>query len=236
MPETVPPGISRAAALAQLGGWLTGTLGAIQIDGGKLPDRFRAGWGLTTVIEGAPTRLRLLIDPRFPWSKPRVALVDPPPFPSYPHVEEDGLICVLAEVDEADPRNPLGTAKAVLAGAVNVLEKGLTGANVEDFRSEFQSYWAPSTKGAICSIVDPCEPSCTIKVWDGKKLLLAAENDADLRNWLANRFDKKSVADISIARVLTRKQPFRYPPVSDAASQLAPDSNQAAASFGAVEP
>jgi hypothetical protein len=78
----------------------------------------------------------------------------------------------------------------------------MTRANVEDFRTEFQSYWWPGTKGIVCSIIDPCEASRTIKVWDSKKCILAAENSADLRNWLGNRLDKNSVAQISIANGL----------------------------------
>lgn len=201
MPDHGPPGISRAAALAKLCGWLTGTLGAMPIAADGLPEGFSEGWELATTVEGAAVRLHLLVDARFPWSKPRVALIDPPPFPSYPHVEEDGLICVLAEIDEVDPHNPVGTAKVVLAGAEEVLVKGMTGANIEDFRTEFQSYWVPGTKGVVRSIVYPCEPSRTIKVWDGK-ILLAAEDARDLRNWLSNQVDKKKVAEVRIANGL----------------------------------
>lgn len=233
MPDYLPPGICRAAAVVKLRGWLTGTLGAVPIAAGRLPEAFSEGWELATTVEGATVRLRVLIDTRFPWSKPRVALVDPPPSPSYPHVEKDGLICVFAEVDEADPRNPVGTAKAVLAGAEDVLVKGMTGANIEDFRTEFQSYWVPGAKGVVRSIIDPCEPTRIIKVWDGKKILLAAEDAKGLRNWLCNCADKKSVADISIMNGLLVWLPQ---PMLPAEYPVKPDDVLAlAASVGAAD-
>jgi hypothetical protein len=54
MPDDVSPGISRAAAVEQLGGWLTGTLGAKPVGANKLQRPFTEGWELAVDLEGAP--------------------------------------------------------------------------------------------------------------------------------------------------------------------------------------
>jgi hypothetical protein len=67
----------------------------------------RCGWRLDVAICDRPTALDLVIDSRFPRSRPRVALAEPPAFPSYPHVEEDGRLCILEDSDELDHSRPI---------------------------------------------------------------------------------------------------------------------------------
>jgi hypothetical protein len=150
------------------------------------------GWRIDIDIAGAAVALDLTIDRRFPRSRPNIALADPPPFPSYPHVEEDGGICAIEQTDELDPGRPIGIIKAALGGAADVLEKGFSGANLEDFRTEFLSYWNPTASGdAVHSLLDPCGDTRRIKVWLGRSGHYVAEDRAALVAWLANRHGLK---------------------------------------------
>jgi len=198
MADDVPPDDFRADAIKRLGSWLEATLGAAALEPGLVAAGFTHGWQLTLEVSGKAFAFKLLIDEQFPWTAPRMGLCQPSPFPSYPHVEHNGLICVLSHVDECDPHNVLGTATHVLNGAADILAQGLAGTNADDFRTEFLSYWNAGALGRVTSILHPCEPSRAITVWPGKLGLLAAESPTDIRSWLSNRAGKKHVADSSL--------------------------------------
>lgn len=202
MADATPSDEFRAGAVDQLGNWLKATFNAAPLEPPQVPTKFSDGWTLALDLGGTEMALALLIDELFPWTAPRVGLVDPPAFPSYPHVEQDGLICVLSHIDECDPYDFVGTAKHVLAGALDILTQGLAGTNADEFRTEFLSYWNPDAVGRVTSILDPSEPSRAISVWPGKKWLLAADDPKSVRSWLSNRFDKRHVADSVLRRGL----------------------------------
>lgn len=154
------------------------------------------GWRFTAGIAGKEIGLDLVLDDRFPRSRPRIALVEPPPFLSYPHVEEDGAVCSIEAIDELDPDEPLDIIKAALAGAFEILNDGINGRNREDFRREFLSYWGPTATGTkILSLVDPCGPSRRIKAWTGRSGQFVAESRADLSRWLKHRLGAALRAD-----------------------------------------
>lgn len=146
------------------------------------------GWRFQLNVEGQIVDLDLTVDNRFPRSRPRVGFSDPPPFPSYPHVESDGRLCIIEDVDELDHNKPTGIIKAVLTGAAEVLEEGFAGRNEDDFRDEFLSYWDPTAKGpTVYSLADPCGSSRRVKLWSAGKNYFAAEDRRSLNNWLQNR-------------------------------------------------
>ena len=59
--------------------------------------RLTAGGEMTIETVSTVRRLRVLIDAQFPFSLPHFFLVDRPSFLTWPHVERDGLLCLLAE-------------------------------------------------------------------------------------------------------------------------------------------
>jgi hypothetical protein len=183
------------SSLRRLSRWLVANLGATELettDFAHLQDHnFTHGWRFSLPINGESLALDFLIDERFPRSRPRIGLAAPPLFPSYPHVEDDGLVCILSPVDELDPTKPVGIAKHVLAGAANILEQGLGHTNDNDFRAEFVSYWNPTAKGIeVRSLVDPCGPTRRISVWRGKHFYVVANSKKDLLSWVDNAFGK----------------------------------------------
>lgn len=209
------PGARQTEIETKLGKWLAVNVGARPFTEEELK-RYRTkgvqcGWRLEVAICDRPTSLDLVIDERFPRSRPRVALAEPPAFPSYPHVEEDGRLCIVEDIDELDHSEPIAIIKAVLGGAAEILERGMSGTNQGEFQSEFLSYWNPTAKGdAIHSLVDPCGGTRRVKLWRSKAGYFVAEDRAALNACLANRAGKglPRNAECSSALLLWFDQPL----------------------------
>jgi sulfur-carrier protein adenylyltransferase/sulfurtransferase len=197
MAKRAPPAQQRAAAIEAVGDWLTSQLCAKPLsvsDMASWPQRdLICGWNFSNSISDQTIKLAILLDSRFPRSRPIVAWIDPPPFPSIPHVDEDGVLCALTEIDELDPTQPLGIVKNVIGRAGTIIGDGLSGKNQADFQTEFLSYWNPTATGKdVFSIIDPSGPSRKIAVWRGQKFSVLAENPKSLQSWLSKRFQNKS--------------------------------------------
>ena len=190
-----PPGAAQAEIVGKVGKWLAANVGARLLTDNELA-RFKAnnaqcGWRLDVAVGDRLFGLDVVIDERFPRSRPRVALVEPPPFPSFPHVEEDGRLCIIEDSDELDHAQPIAIIKAALGGASAILEHGIAGTNQSEFRSEFLSYWNPRARGAaIRSLVDPCGNTRRIKLWRSQAGYILAEDRASMNAWLSNRAGK----------------------------------------------
>ncbi len=186
----------RAAAIEAIGEWLTGELGAKPLSASKLerwPKRdLVCGWQIFDKILDRTVALSIMLDTRFPKSHPIVAWVNPPAFPSIPHVDEAGVLCTLTEMAELDPARPLGIIKNVIGRAGAIIFDGLSGKNHADFQTEFLSYWNPTATGKdVFSILDPSGPSRKIAIWRGKEWSVIGENSKLLQTWLSNRFRSK---------------------------------------------
>ena len=209
------PGATQSDVETKVGKWLETNTGARPLEEAEL-QRYgtkgaRCGWRLDVEICDHPTALDLVIDSRFPRSRPRVALAEPPAFPSYPHVEEDGRLCIIEDSDELDHSQPIAIVKAVLGGAAKILEHGMAGTNHAEFQSEFLSYWNPTAKGkTIHSLIDPCGGTRRVKLWRSKAGYFVAEDRATLNTWLANRAGKglSRDAECSSALLLWLDQPL----------------------------
>ena len=239
MAKPTPPGIDRVVAVREVGHWLVDKLGAVVLGTAELAPwrskHFEDGWRLHNVATSAgPVTLDLLVDNRFPRSRPRVAWVEAPPFPSLPHVEDDGLFCILSSSDSIDPRDPVALVKRVLGGVAEVLEEGLAGNNEEDFQTEFLSYWNPGADGTqMVSLLDPCSPSRSVTVWRSKRGILVAEGPAAVRAWLQKAYGKKAVASSQLHRGLMLWLPAPLMPAAYPASVS--DLRALAASLSADE-
>lgn len=149
---------------------------------------FKAGWHVPAEFLGTVRNLHLLIDQEFPYSQPRVALVNPPPFLTWPHIEPDGVLCLQPR---ARGHDPVTAAKQVLGEAFELISKNLANPDRQDFRDEFLSYWLhdPRTKGtALLSLLIPRGPSRRVAIWRGRTLYMVAETQDALQSWSQNRF------------------------------------------------
>ena len=62
---------------------------------------------------------------------------------TWPHVESDGILCLLPNMAECDPDDPFAVAENLLHRSVQLVEELIEGSIVErDFREEFLTYWA----------------------------------------------------------------------------------------------
>lgn len=154
---------------------------------------FVAGWRFKVAFSDVDVRrFDVLATAAFPTVPVRTALVDRPPYMTWPHVEHDGILCLLPNMSECDPDNPVEVAINLAARSTRLVSELLEGAIVErDFREEFLTYWAykacPST-GRLISLIDPGSPSRTIYVWAGKGYEIVGDDPAVISAWVRNRW------------------------------------------------
>jgi sulfur-carrier protein adenylyltransferase/sulfurtransferase len=177
---------------------------------------FRIGWQFEGEIGGRPTILNLLLPFDFPYAPPSFGLVPAPKILTYPHVEEDGTLCLLSAGASVDSAQPAEVVRELLSDAVELLEKSYTGENRGDFRDEFLSYWSrASTQPAnhFLSLLRPSPPSRIVRAWPGIKGYTFAENEESLKGWLANLGDKKEFQTFPAGLIWLTKPmlPEQYP-------------------------
>jgi hypothetical protein len=173
MPKT-PSAVAslRERALEEAHRYLTGECGALRLSEAAfardLPGLLAAGWALRLQTSTQERELHVYVDTRFPFSLPKFVLIDRPPFLEWPHIEENGVLCLLDDVRIAKPELPAGVIGTLLADAVRLIRESESGSNQSDFLSEFHSYWdrQPALSGEnVLSLVEPRGPSRFIRVW-----------------------------------------------------------------------
>jgi molybdopterin/thiamine biosynthesis adenylyltransferase len=191
-------GLARAAG--GVGDWLSALGGSAasltQRDLERYPERsFVAGWRVEVEVNGGAHRLDLLLPPGFPWQPPRVALVDPPPFLTWPHVEVDALLCLAPNTLTIDPDDPAGVVAVTLQSARELIGHLLKDDFGPEFRDEFLTYWsfaAHKNGPSIASLVRAAPPTRAIHVWRGSNAYVLGESPEQLRAWLPNVFGGKA--------------------------------------------
>ncbi len=171
------------------------------------------GWRLEVQFSDRQRRLDLLIDKSFPRTPACVILADRPAFLDWPHVEDDGKLCLVPNMVEVDPSNPTGMIANQLGAACALVEDSIAGRTIEDFRREFASYWdwrAQRDGRALRSLVDPHGPSRPVRLWQGKRFRLVAESDAAITHWLSGvgSIGADEIARTSPAIVLRLERPL----------------------------
>jgi hypothetical protein len=203
-------GLSRQEALERIHRWLIGTAAGTRLAAADVPRRFTDAWRVKADVGGDTVHLIVGIDAAYPISLPTVMVVPAPPFPSFPHVEQDGHICTTSPGDRFDRSQAVEIVRYQLERAIDILHQGKIGANDEDFRDEFKNYWTPLTEGRpVLSLIDPCGPSRIIRIRRGAHLTIAGEDDEFIRRWLGNRGKiSVSASTLSNALLLWLPQPM----------------------------
>ena len=171
-----------------------------------------AGWQLVVQTPSGNRRVNVHVDHQFPFSLPHFFLLDKPPFLAWPHIEEDGLLCLRNFSAVAKFRQPADVIGELLRDAYQLICECESGANENDFRTEFYSYWnrGLSTEDEkIRSLLIPCGPSRLVQIWRGKPRSVIGENEAQVLNWLRNfRGDKPQFDSTHPACLLWIKEPM----------------------------
>lgn len=196
MPDVPTLGERQARAIAKLEAFLCKECGAVRLADQEvrlhLDRRFVTGWRFTAQPLDQPRRLDVYVDPVFPFSAPRFLLVDRPPFLTWPHIEEDGLLCLGDETQPVDASKPAEAAGDLLGNvAFPLLRACEVGSNREDFRSEFYSYWNRTvSSGSIVvrSLVAPRGPTRMVRIWRGRQFSVVGETEDQVLAWLRNLF------------------------------------------------
>lgn len=147
------------------------------------------GWRFELPFDGGNRRIDVIIPHGFPSSPARVALVDRPPYMTWPHVEEDGVLCLAPDYATFSVDRPGDGVVWLLHEAATLIASSIKGETDDDFRSEFITYWHRSKRGpatTILSLIEPSPPSRRISVWSDGKRTIIAESDDQLRDWLRN--------------------------------------------------
>ncbi|MGO4212704.1 E2/UBC family protein, partial [Terriglobus sp. YAF25] len=105
-----------------------------------------AGWEFHVQTDLVARRLRVVLDSRFPFSLPNFFLVDRPEFLTWPHIEEDGRLCLRADNKVKRPDHPAEIVGVLLGQAADFLCACENRSNEGDFRTEFYSYWNRSVE------------------------------------------------------------------------------------------
>jgi ThiF family protein/E2/UBC family protein B len=141
----------------------------------------------------------VIVSAGFPSTPARVALVDRPPFLTWPHVEKDGVLCLFPDTTTMSVDDPYDGVASLLSEAFTMVGAAIRGELDGDFRTEFLTYWHHMERGGdrtVLSLLDPGPPSRPVRVWEGVSQTVVAENDEQLRAWLRNAAPKVAASKI----------------------------------------
>lgn len=174
---------------------------------------FTEGWRITLTRDGINQQFHVLIDSRFPFSLPRIALPDAKSFLKIPHVESDGVLCLMTGSEGVALDGVPGVARYLLDKAIDLVQQANQGSLQADFIEELESYWiqAATSDTRFWNLVSAEPASRAIAFWEGKKYVLLAENKEDGARWLAN-FNNSQENEFSLRKtvLLWLSQPL-YP-------------------------
>lgn len=149
---------------------------------------FRLGWQIPVEFsDGIHRTLYVLIDADFPYISVRIALANRFDALTWPHLERDGLLCILPQGAAISNEKPIAVAEYILGQACKLIEDSIHARNIEDFRQEFLSYWnlaVDNTVWKYISLLEPSGPSRQVKVWRGQEIRIVGESKAALDQWL----------------------------------------------------
>jgi molybdopterin/thiamine biosynthesis adenylyltransferase len=173
---------------------------------------FIAGWRFrVSFADGVVRRIDVLATSGFPSVLVRTALVDHPEFLTWPHVESDGILCLLPNMAEVDPDDPGAVSENLFIRSCRLIDELLEGGIVErDFREEFLTYWAYKVHpggGPLYSLLKPMPPSREVCVWQGKGIQVVGEDTESLRRWLRRRFGDETDTAGKAAALLWLDEP-----------------------------
>lgn len=178
--------------------------------------RFVAGWEVFPGLPDSQLYLRLLVSSDFPFSPPRVAVHPAPPVLTWPHLEKDGLLCVLADGAAISGENVEAVARVLLTDAYALVKACLSGAIEEDFEDEFDSYWIQwsATRKRFISLCTPDGPSRWVYSTRLGRLWIVADDGEQLRRWMDSYHSgdaRHRLRKIPLIRLEKPMRPAQYP-------------------------
>jgi len=135
-----------------------------------------------------------------------------------PHLDKHKTLCLFDDV-EASPNSkiPFGLLDATLDRAVDVLNKGISKQNINDFTEEFDSYWFQESKSEMyLSLVEPSEEmktvyllQCDLKPQNRSGII--ADKKAIAISWVQNLGAHYKDDEVIEILYVPLKKPILYP-------------------------
>lgn len=184
----------RVKAISDVDYWLQGLNLVVERIGQSALARlgfegFSDGWSMPLPIEGGGSMF-LLLDNRFPYSIPRVAVSERDDILLWPHVERNGLLCIAGDNANIATSQPVEVIRSTLYEAENLLHQNERGELVEDYLIDFQAYWGREVAGSestIYSMTDHIGGSRIVSAWHGMNAYWVGETPKDILNWFKNK-------------------------------------------------
>lgn len=149
---------------------------------------FASGWRLPAGDLGIAEDLILVLGGMFPHELPRVGFAQAPPIAAYPHVEANGLFCIVPPGSITHYPIDIRHAEFLVDDAVKLIAATQRGERDQDFVEEASTYWTldKAYKGEDFWLVSPAPETSRELVGTGvgEHLLIAARPDA-LERWMA---------------------------------------------------
>jgi sulfur-carrier protein adenylyltransferase/sulfurtransferase len=183
-----------------------------------------AGWQITIQTPVSTRRINICVDAQFPFSLPHFFLVDRPPYLTWPHIEEDGLLClpqgsIVTKLDQ-----PAAVIGQRLQEAYRLILDCESGANENDFRIEFYSYWnrrLSASNEAMYSLLNPRCGSRLIQIWRGETCSVVGETEEQVLTWLRHKHgEKPQFSSTDPALLVWIKEPLLPKEYPDSAADL----------------
>ncbi|MCP3022770.1 ThiF family adenylyltransferase [Cupriavidus basilensis] len=177
---------------------------------------FVQGWTLPTTLTGLAESLIFAIDQQYPYSLPRFGLLRKPTLCEMPHVESDGIFClVAAHVAPAVPVS-FGHVCALLGKAIALYGAGTSGVNRTDFLDEFMTYWTLGERKLVDVEAWLTKEGQTTSIWfqQSKSTLYVANSKENVERLLQRReiaIDKQRLTEGLYVHLPFPMYPDSYP-------------------------
>ena len=180
------------------------------------------GWRHSVEFGDDEYEIDILLPKLFPWRPIRIA-VFPNKFPTWPHVERDGVLCLMRSSDDLNLTDPAGVLKYLLRETSNLILRVKDGKANKDFQEDILSHWR-RCKNRIISLIEPNPPSRVIKLCRLPYDYVIADDEHFLRNWMATRYGRMprefNVEAACLVWLDSPPIPSKYPKDGESLSRL----------------
>ncbi|WP_322075346.1 ThiF family adenylyltransferase [Burkholderia cenocepacia] len=212
--EPIAPAVIQSPTFGCLAGRWPGTL---EVDSATLARlypgrRFSCGWRIPGEELGLPEPLIVALEREHAFQVPRVAVSRRPEPCEIPHLESDGVFCLLPS--STPVRLPVTGELAVhlVEQAVRAYLDAQAGANRTDFLDEFQTYWTLSNSAMrdVFAWLSDFTQTRTVYTANMGKSVMVADSADGIEDWFKKRGCPVKRRDIRKATFVRLREPL-YP-------------------------
>ncbi|PZM82124.1 MAG: hypothetical protein DKM50_04315 [Candidatus Margulisiibacteriota bacterium] len=160
----------------------------------KFSKTYKYGWKFDILIGEYKYNLALLIDQEFPFSIPRIAITNHDLFLRWPHIEENGLVCLTEPNISIRHDSHVELIQELIERLIALINESVLGTNQEDFIDEFRSYWGKWRKDELQEVLyigaPPSNASTYLFYYERKDILILSDSEKQLKRWIKDALNK----------------------------------------------